>query len=224
MGFALSDLDEQRLKGVHPDLVRVVRRAAELVPPELRFRVVEGVRTVERQRELVRKGASKTMNSRHIPAKNGLAHAVDLVVFDGKDVDWAWPVTNRLSKFVKLAARDCNVAIEWGGDWVSFKDGPHWQLPWKLYPGGVDTLPPPVKTEADVSKVHAQKAAAPVALASLGEAAKAGAAQLEPLSGYSDTIRTIFLFLAAAAALWAVYSIATAHRVREEEVVPEETE
>ena len=54
---------ELRLAGVHPDLVRVVRRAAE---GGVAFRVEEGLRTVKRQKQLVAAGASQTMNSRHI--------------------------------------------------------------------------------------------------------------------------------------------------------------
>jgi peptidoglycan L-alanyl-D-glutamate endopeptidase CwlK len=140
MPFVLSTLDETRLKGVHPDLVRVVRRAAATVPDVLRFRVVEGVRSVERQRTLVAKGASKTMNSRHIPGPNGYGHAVDLVVYDGQEVDWSWPVTQKLAAVVKAAAKAEGVPLEWGGDWKSFKDGPHWQLPWKQYPGSDKTV------------------------------------------------------------------------------------
>jgi peptidoglycan L-alanyl-D-glutamate endopeptidase CwlK len=30
---------------------------------------------------------------------------------------------------MKQAAYELNIKIEWGGDWKSFKDGPHFQLP-----------------------------------------------------------------------------------------------
>jgi peptidoglycan L-alanyl-D-glutamate endopeptidase CwlK len=135
MGFDLSETDRERLRGVHPDLVRVVERAAAMAPPELRFRVVEGLRSIAQQRINVARGASKTMNSRHIRAPNGFGHAVDLVVFDGHAVDWSWPVTRRLAAVVKAAAKAERVPLEWGGDWREFTDGPHWQLPWKQYPG-----------------------------------------------------------------------------------------
>ena len=130
MGFQLTDRDEARLKGVNPDLVRVIRRAAASSPR--RFTVIEGLRSIGRQRELVRTGASKTLNSRHLTG-----HAVDIApVEDDGDVSWAWPLYYPLAKTVKAAAREEGVAIEWGGDWRSFKDGPHWQLPWAKYPGG----------------------------------------------------------------------------------------
>lgn len=133
MGFALSSRDHQRLFGVHPDLVRVIERAADL--SDIEFTVIEGVRTVDRQKQLVAKGASQTMNSRHIKAANGFSHAVDIApVIDGR-ISWDWPLYHRLAPIVKKAAKDEGVPIEWGGDWKSFKDGPHWQLPWSRYPG-----------------------------------------------------------------------------------------
>lgn len=133
----LTARDRQRLKGVHPDLVRVIERTASH-PDCPEFMVLEGVRSVARQRTLVAKGASKTMNSRHIPAKNGYGHAVDIAPMIGGKVSWDWPLYHKLAPFVKRAARQEGVPIEWGGDWRSFKDGPHWQLPWKQYPGTTD--------------------------------------------------------------------------------------
>lgn len=127
MAFHLSTLSLNRLSGVHPDLVRVVKRAIEI--SDVDFTVLEGVRTLDRQKQLVAKGASKTMNSRHLTG-----HAVDLApVIDGK-VSWDWPLYYQIAKAVKQAAKELGVPIEWGGDWKSFKDGPHWQLPWKAYP------------------------------------------------------------------------------------------
>lgn len=130
--MTLTARDEERLKGVHPDLVRVVRRAATNTP--LRFAVLEGPRTVARQKQLVAQGASKTMNSRHIPGADGLAKAVDIAPLLNGKVSWDWPLYYRLADAVKAAAKAENIPIEWGGDWRSFKDGPHWQLPHKRYP------------------------------------------------------------------------------------------
>ena len=135
MGFELTSADRTKLRGVHPDLVRVIERAATL--SELRFRVLEGLRTAARQKQLVAKGASKTMNSRHIRASNNFGHAVDIApIDDAGKVSWDWPLYHRLAKAVKEAARAEGVPIEWGGDWRRFPDGPHWQLPWKNYPAG----------------------------------------------------------------------------------------
>lgn len=130
--MTLTARDEGRLKGVHPDLVRVVRRAA--ADTDLPFVVLEGVRTVARQRQLVAQGASRTMNSRHIPGADGLAKAVDIAPAPGGKVSWDWPLYHRLAAIVKAAATAEGVPIEWGGSWAKFRDGPHWQLPWKDYP------------------------------------------------------------------------------------------
>lgn len=132
MGYTLSARSEQRLAGVHPDLVRVVRRAIQIT--DIDFTVLEGVRELSRQKELVASGASKTMNSRHLKASNGYGHAVDLAPVVNGQVSWDWPLYHRLAKAVKQAAKEEGVYIEWGGDWKSFKDGPHWQLPWNYYP------------------------------------------------------------------------------------------
>lgn len=127
MPFDLTVRDLKRLEGVHPDLVRVVRRAAQM--SDLPFTVLEGLRTQARQKELVAKGASKTMRSRHLTG-----HAVDIAPLLGGKVSWDWPLYHRLAPIVKRAAAAENVPIEWGGDWRTFKDGPHWQLPWAKYP------------------------------------------------------------------------------------------
>lgn len=129
--FKFSKRSEDNLVGVHPDLVRVMRRA--LARSSVDFTVIEGVRTLARQKQLVASGASTTMNSRHIP-RNGMSHAVDIAPFVGGTIRWDWPLYYKLAEVVKAAARDEGVPIEWGGDWKSFKDGPHWQLPWKSYP------------------------------------------------------------------------------------------
>ena len=129
MTIVLGARSLARLEGVHPDLVRVVKKAAAL--SDLDFTVLEGLRSVERQKQLVSQGASKTMNSRHITG-----HAVDLAPMIAGEVSWAWPQYHRLAKIVKAAAADEKVPLQWGGDWRAFKDGPHWELPWKFYPKG----------------------------------------------------------------------------------------
>jgi peptidoglycan L-alanyl-D-glutamate endopeptidase CwlK len=125
-----------KLKGVHPDLVRVVNRcAADWKDAETGFIVTCGVRTLAQQKVLKAKGASKTLRSRHIPAANGFSHAVDLACTIKGAVRWDWPLYNRLAVRMKAAAKAEKVPLEWGGDWKTFKDGPHYQLPWASYPG-----------------------------------------------------------------------------------------
>ena len=122
MTFNLSAKSLGRLAGVHPRLQAVVKLAIQMTPID--FAVLEGVRTVERQRELFKAGASKTMRSRHLSG-----HAMDLgAIVDGQ-VRWDWPLYHQVAAAVKAAAQQLGVPIEWGGDWESFKDGPHFQLP-----------------------------------------------------------------------------------------------
>jgi peptidoglycan L-alanyl-D-glutamate endopeptidase CwlK len=129
MSIVLGQRSLSRLEGVHPDLVRVVKKAAAMSP--LDFTVLEGLRTVDRQRQLMASGATRTMNSRHLTG-----HAVDLAPMIGGTVRWDWPLYHQLAAIVKDAAKAENVPIQWGGDWRTFKDGPHWELPWKSYPKG----------------------------------------------------------------------------------------
>lgn len=127
MSIVLGSRSLSRLQGVHPDIVKLVKRAAAI--SDMDFTVLEGLRTLDRQKQLVAKGASKTMRSRHLTG-----HAVDLAVLIDGEVRWDWSLYYKLAKIVKQAAIDVDVPVEWGGDWRSFKDGPHWQLPWSKYP------------------------------------------------------------------------------------------
>lgn len=118
-----------KLKGVHADLVKVVRRAHELaVKNGDSFMVVEGLRTLKRQRELVDKGASRTMNSRHLTG-----HAVDLAPIVDGEVTWKWPAFFPMAGHMKAAAKELGVPVVWGGDWRTFKDGPHFELDRRKY-------------------------------------------------------------------------------------------
>lgn len=117
----------KRLEGVHDDLVKVVKRASDLSPNV--FIVTEGLRTLERQKQLLAAGASQTLRSRHLTG-----HAVDLAVKVGDEVRWDWPLYRDLAVVMKDAANQLGVPLEWGGDWKSLVDGPHYQLPWKEYP------------------------------------------------------------------------------------------
>jgi peptidoglycan L-alanyl-D-glutamate endopeptidase CwlK len=128
MPYKLGLRSKLRLRGVHPDLVKVVERAIEITPVD--FTVLEGLRTRQRQLELYKQGATRTMNSRHLTG-----HAVDLGAYVGGSVRWDWPLYHRIAEAVKQAAEEVGVPIEWGGDWKGgFVDGPHWQLPWRKYP------------------------------------------------------------------------------------------
>ena len=127
MTYILGRRSRARLKGVHPDLVKVVERAIQITHVD--FTVLEGLRTKERQAALVQAGASRTMRSRHITG-----HAVDLGAWVDGTVAWDWPLYHQIAAAMKSAAKELNIALEWGGDWVSFPDGPHFQLSRAFYP------------------------------------------------------------------------------------------
>ena len=124
--YVLGTVSKNNLKGVHPDLVQVVEKAITLT--EIDFRVTEGLRSKTRQIELVNKGASKTLNSRHITG-----HAVDVVALIGGSVRWDWPLYDKIAKAFKQSAKELNIPIVWGGDWKTFKDGPHFELDRNVY-------------------------------------------------------------------------------------------
>lgn len=127
--FKFSQRSLDKLKGVHPDLVKVVHRA--LAISEQDFVIVEGVRTKEKQAEYVKKGVSKTMNSRHITG-----HAVDIYPYlgNGKLEMNDWAMFRKVANAMKQSAQELNVSIVWGGDWKKFRDGPHFELDRTAYP------------------------------------------------------------------------------------------
>lgn len=127
MSYELSTKSLKKLHGVHPDLVSIVERAIQITPVD--FAVLEGLRPIARQKRLVESGASMTMKSRHLTG-----HAVDLGAWVDSQLAWDWPLYYEIAAAMKQAAQELRIPLEWGGDWSSFKDGPHFQLPWKGYP------------------------------------------------------------------------------------------
>ena len=181
------------LKGIHPDLRRVIDRALQEGP--LDFIVIEGLRTMQRQRELVASGASQTMNSRHLTG-----HAVDLLPIGKDGAAFDWPLYDKLGPAVKAAADAEGVAITWGGDWQKFRDGPHFQLAWDEYPTeewvtGDDAPKPRKKTQSTTLQAAAG-------------AATAGAGGVATVLGSLDPVAQYILLGAASLAglflLWIV--------------------
>jgi len=127
MTYRLGNRSKERLEGVHPDLVKVVERAIEITEQD--FTVLEGLRSLTRQKALKLRGASTTLRSRHLTG-----HAVDLGAYVDSEVRWDWPLYHKIADAMKQAALEMKVDMEWGGDWKSFPDGPHYQLSWKSYP------------------------------------------------------------------------------------------
>ena len=109
----------QKLQGVDSKLVEVVKIAYKLSP--IKFRVTEGLRTVERQKELVKAKLSKTMNSKHLQGR-----AVDVVALVNNTISWDMKLYKEIATYMKQAAKQVGVEIECGADWGW--DGPHIEL------------------------------------------------------------------------------------------------
>lgn len=146
-GFKFSATSQQRLGTVKTKLQLVVQRALEISTQD--FTVLEGRRTVERQRQLLAKGATQTMKSNHITGD-----AVDLAPIVNGQVSWDWKYYYPIAQAMKQAAQELNVVIRWGGAWEvlngnkltpeqmvqqytqrkkalgqkAFTDGPHYEL------------------------------------------------------------------------------------------------
>jgi hypothetical protein len=110
MGFKLGKRSIERLDGVDDDIVKVVKRAIELT--SIDFGVTQGLRTVEEQKELVAKGASKTMRSKHLTGK-----AVDVVAYIGSRISWEITLYDNIAEAMREAAIELGVAIRWGAAW-----------------------------------------------------------------------------------------------------------
>ena len=130
--FYLSARSLRRLEGVEGDLIRVVTLGLSYSPVD--FAVSEGLRSVDRQRKLVARGASRTMQSKHL-----VGRAVDVIAvgdldrdgdIDAQDRDLTWDegLYGQIAQAVLGAAKDLGVKVRWGGDFKSFFDGPHFEL------------------------------------------------------------------------------------------------
>jgi peptidoglycan L-alanyl-D-glutamate endopeptidase CwlK len=179
--------------GIHPDLRRVLDRALQDSP--LDFSVIEGLRTLERQKQLVASGASQTLNSRHLTG-----HAVDLLPIgpDGKSA-FDWPLYNQLGPAVKAAAEAEGVALDWGGDWKKFKDGPHFELDRFVYPVGEwETKAKPPEERTSVAQSSTVQASAVQIVSGAG----AGVAAVGALDGHAQIVALAFAGVIVLAALW----------------------
>jgi len=182
------------LHGIHPDLRRVIDRALQDSP--LDFAVIEGLRTKERQAQLVASGASKTMNSRHLTG-----HAVDLLPLNPKTGkgEFAWPLYDQLGPAVKEAARKEGVPIIWGGDWTSFKDGPHFELDRRVYneDDWTSSQQPAQERQSATQSRTVQASAMQIASGAGGAVAAVGA-----LDGTAQLVAIAGCLLIVALAVW----------------------
>ena len=183
----------KNMVGIHPDLRRVLDRALQDSP--LDFSVIEGLRTLERQKQLFASGASQTLNSRHLTG-----HAVDLLPIgpNGKGA-FDWPLYDQLGPAVKAAADAEGVAIVWGGDWKKFRDGPHFELDRDIYPAiGWETKAKPPAPRSSVAQSSTVQASAVQIVSGAG----AGVAAIGALDGTAQIVAMVFAGVIVVAALW----------------------
>jgi hypothetical protein len=135
------------------------------------------------------------MNSRHLTG-----HAVDLVPIgpNGKAA-FDWPLYDKLGPAVKAAAEKEGVALDWGGDWTSFKDGPHFELDRKVYPEGDWTSkakPPAERTDPSQSTTVRASAV------QIASGAGAGVAAVGALDGTAQVVALVFVGIVILAAAY----------------------
>ncbi len=109
-GFKLSRRSLDRLEGVNADLVAVVKFAINATKTD--FGVIQGLRTIEQQKELVAKGASQTMKSKHLDG-----NAVDLMAYINGRGSWELNLYDDLADAMKEGAQMAGVAVRWGAAW-----------------------------------------------------------------------------------------------------------
>ena len=109
--FKFSNRSREKLVGVNQDMIAVCERAIQLTRVD--FGITEGVRSLERQRELVAQKRSQTLKSKHL---EGLA--VDVVAYFGAEVSWDINVYDDIADAFVEASRELSVPIRWGGAWT----------------------------------------------------------------------------------------------------------
>jgi len=128
--YKFGKRSQQKLSTCHPDIQRICNELIKIMDVS----VLEGIRTQERQQELVDTGMSKTMNSKHLDQGDGYSHAVDLAPYP---IDW-----NDRERFIYMQgmirgiAQQLGIKVRSGIDWDSdgnikdhsFFDGPHFEL------------------------------------------------------------------------------------------------
>ena len=110
MTYKLSQRSLDRMEGVDERLVAVAKAAIGHTKTD--FGVTCGLRTIEEQRELYNKGASKTMKSKHIDG-----NALDLMAYVGSRASWEIKLYFDIADAGKQAAIDVGVKVRWGASW-----------------------------------------------------------------------------------------------------------
>lgn len=113
--FSLGQKSLSELRSVHPRLVQCVQLAIQRSVVD--FGVHDGLRTPQEQREYLRTGTSTTVNSKHLPQRDGYGHAVDLVPYINGKLRWEWEPIYRIAAAMCSAARELQLPLRWGGVW-----------------------------------------------------------------------------------------------------------
>jgi len=110
VGYKLGKGSLSKLQGVDERLVTVVKYAIGVTKQD--FSVICGIRTFSEQQELVRKGASQTMKSKHLDG-----NAVDLMAYcnGGR---WELNLYDEIADAMKEGAASCDVKLRWGAAWT----------------------------------------------------------------------------------------------------------
>ena len=147
--YVLSDASIEKMKGVHPKLIELMRKAIGDSPYD--FKIVQGLRTAEYQNSLYQQGRTKpgkivtkldgySRKSNHQAKADGYGHAVDIAVCGHYDQngDYVKYMTDaemfdnkklvEISRHVKAVAKEMGMEIVWGGDWKTLYDTPHYEL------------------------------------------------------------------------------------------------
>mgnify|MGYP003131467490 FL=1 len=115
MAFQLSQRSLDKLEGVHPDLVKVVKLA--ITYTDVDFGVIYGVRDLATQERLYKSGKSQTMASKHLVQEDGFSHAIDLMAYDGSNPSWDIVDYDNIADAMRKAGKELGVEIIWGAAW-----------------------------------------------------------------------------------------------------------
>ena len=147
--YVLSDASIEKMKGVHPKLIELMKKAIGDSPYD--FKIVQGLRTAEYQNSLYQQGRTKpgkivtkldgyNRKSNHQAKSDGYGHAVDIAVCGQYDQNGNYVKCTtdaemfdnkklvEISKHIKAVAKDMGLEIVWGGDWKTLYDTPHYEL------------------------------------------------------------------------------------------------
>lgn len=141
MSYVLSKRSLETLKGVHPDLVKVMEKAISDSPYD--FTIIQGVRTTKEQQALYAKGRTKPgkkvtncdgvkNKSNHQAKADGYGHAIDLVIVDKTKKDgFDWDSSSKykaVADHILKVGKELGIEVTWGGNWKAIKDEPHFEV------------------------------------------------------------------------------------------------